>query len=278
MPFDQLTFAAWREEAPEGRVLAPEAGRRGEPLRARRLGGADAEDRRAPVGGKRPAPAAACAGRRRRAPAARPARIRSRVSPVRRRPRQLGGGADRDRAGAGRSIDARLQTAGGRPRGRVRGEGRRVALPPRRHGDRQRMGLFRCRRRRSFQRTQLVRLPFLEEYWFDWKTYHPSTDVARHTSDMTNGKAGRAGTGTRRSTTGRTRRRSVAATSRSGAASRRPRGGGAGARLRDRSGVGAAGARRDRARRGRPVCADAGPGPPANRQNAKPSAPRTRSV
>lgn len=28
----------------------------------------------------------------------------------------------------------------------------------------------------------LVRLPFLEEYWFDWKTYHPSTDVARHTS------------------------------------------------------------------------------------------------
>ena len=26
---------------------------------------------------------------------------------------------------------------------------------------------------------QLARLPFLEEYWFDWKTYHPSTDVAR---------------------------------------------------------------------------------------------------
>lgn len=25
----------------------------------------------------------------------------------------------------------------------------------------------------------LARLPFLEEYWFDWKTYHPSTDVAR---------------------------------------------------------------------------------------------------
>jgi hypothetical protein len=28
---------------------------------------------------------------------------------------------------------------------------------------------------------QRVRLPFLEEYWFDWKTYHPSTGVARHT-------------------------------------------------------------------------------------------------
>jgi len=27
---------------------------------------------------------------------------------------------------------------------------------------------------------QLRRVPFLEEYWFDWKTYHPSTDVARH--------------------------------------------------------------------------------------------------
>jgi Protein of unknown function (DUF3179) len=33
-----------------------------------------------------------------------------------------------------------------------------------------------------FKGKQLVRLPFLEEYWFDWKTYHPSTDVARHTS------------------------------------------------------------------------------------------------
>jgi Protein of unknown function (DUF3179) len=29
---------------------------------------------------------------------------------------------------------------------------------------------------------RLVRLPYLEEYWFDWKAYHPSTDVARHTS------------------------------------------------------------------------------------------------
>ena len=27
---------------------------------------------------------------------------------------------------------------------------------------------------------RLERLPVLEEYWFDWKTYHPSTDVARH--------------------------------------------------------------------------------------------------
>ena len=26
---------------------------------------------------------------------------------------------------------------------------------------------------------RLSRLPFLEEYWFDWKTYHPGTDVAR---------------------------------------------------------------------------------------------------
>ena len=26
----------------------------------------------------------------------------------------------------------------------------------------------------------LSRVPFLEEYWFDWKTYHPSTDLATH--------------------------------------------------------------------------------------------------
>ena len=26
VPFDHLTFAAWREEAPNGRVLAPDAG------------------------------------------------------------------------------------------------------------------------------------------------------------------------------------------------------------------------------------------------------------
>lgn len=25
----------------------------------------------------------------------------------------------------------------------------------------------------------LGRVPFLEEYWFDWKTYHPDTDIAR---------------------------------------------------------------------------------------------------
>ena len=27
---------------------------------------------------------------------------------------------------------------------------------------------------------RLERVPVLEEYWFDWKTYHPSTGVARH--------------------------------------------------------------------------------------------------
>jgi hypothetical protein len=27
---------------------------------------------------------------------------------------------------------------------------------------------------------ELRRVPFLEEYWFDWKAYHPSTDIARH--------------------------------------------------------------------------------------------------
>jgi len=24
----------------------------------------------------------------------------------------------------------------------------------------------------------LSRVPYLEEYWFDWKTYHPSTELA----------------------------------------------------------------------------------------------------
>ena len=28
--------------------------------------------------------------------------------------------------------------------------------------------------------TRLARLSWLEEYWFDWHAYHPSTDVARH--------------------------------------------------------------------------------------------------
>ena len=27
---------------------------------------------------------------------------------------------------------------------------------------------------------QLRRVPFLEEYWFDWKTYHPTTRIFRH--------------------------------------------------------------------------------------------------
>jgi len=27
---------------------------------------------------------------------------------------------------------------------------------------------------------RLRRVPFLEEYWFDWKTYHPTTQVFRH--------------------------------------------------------------------------------------------------
>ena len=27
---------------------------------------------------------------------------------------------------------------------------------------------------------QLRRVPFLEEYWFDWKTYHPATRIFRH--------------------------------------------------------------------------------------------------
>jgi hypothetical protein len=26
----------------------------------------------------------------------------------------------------------------------------------------------------------LSRVPFLEEYWFDWKNYHPNTEIARH--------------------------------------------------------------------------------------------------
>ncbi len=32
----------------------------------------------------------------------------------------------------------------------------------------------------SLRGKQLTRVPFLEEYWFDWLTYHPSTDVAAH--------------------------------------------------------------------------------------------------
>ena len=26
----------------------------------------------------------------------------------------------------------------------------------------------------------LARVPFLEEYWFDWKNYHPNTEIVRH--------------------------------------------------------------------------------------------------
>ena len=183
LPADQLTFATWRSEAPQGRVLAPDERIAAANLYAR----ADWEERMqhtpAPLsatGDARLPPRALVVGIERRG-AARAYPVDTLV-PSSVVLDDIGGDAIAIvRAPDGRSTRVFSRTLNGRVLDLVANDG---AAP------------FRLLDTTTgsewdfsgaavagpYKGQQLVRLPFLEEYWFDWKTYHPSTDVARHTS------------------------------------------------------------------------------------------------
>jgi len=181
VPFDQLTFAAWREEAPAGRVLAPEE----KLAAANRYARADWEERMQ----KTPAPQSASAD--------------SRLPP-----RALVLGVEVGRAARAYPLAGLhpsgvvLDTLDGTPIAIVRGPDGRSTRVFDRGVDRRPLELFAKIDASPFRMIdtetgsewdfagvavagalkgrQLRRVPFLEEYWFDWKAYHPSTDVARH--------------------------------------------------------------------------------------------------
>jgi len=181
IPFDQLTFAAWREEAPDGRVLAPAATIAG----ANRYARADWEERMQ----KTPAPISA-------------------ANDLRLQPRALVLGVEIAPAArayplAGlRPSGVVLDTLGGTAIAIVRGPDGRSTRVFDRGVDGRALELFAKVDASPFRMVDaetgsewdfsgaavagtlkgraLRRVPFLEEYWFDWKTYHPSTDIARH--------------------------------------------------------------------------------------------------
>jgi hypothetical protein len=181
VPFDQLTYAAWLEESPDGRVLAPDA----RIAAANRYAAADWEDRMQ----KTPAPRSADNDRR--------------LPP---RALVVGievGGAARAYPLAGRQPSGVvLDTLGGAAIAIVRGpdgrstrafnrtiDGRALELVAKVGASPFRMADLESASEWDFagiavggplKGRQLCRVPLLEEYWFDWKTYHPSTDVARH--------------------------------------------------------------------------------------------------
>jgi len=183
LPADQLTFATWRSEAPGGRVLAPDDRIAAANLYAR----ADWEERMQ----KTPAPLSAARDTRlppRTLVVGIEHRGASRAYPVEHLAASgvvldnLGGDAIAIvRAPDGRSTRVFRRTLNERVLELVAKDG---AAP------------FRLLDTTTgsewdfsgaavagpYKGQQLVRLPFLEEYWFNWKTYHPSTDVARHTS------------------------------------------------------------------------------------------------
>ena len=176
--FDQLTFGVWKAESPRGRVLAPN------PAVAAREYDADWEADIAPL----PVPLAAAADSRLAA--------RALVIGI-------------DVAGAARAYPVEDVTAarvvldelGGTPIAIVRApDGRSTRVFDRRVGGRVLEWIvdtgspeFRLLDTATgsawnfagvavsgpLAGTRLSRLPFLEEYWFDWKAYHPGTDVAR---------------------------------------------------------------------------------------------------
>lgn len=179
--FDQLTFDAWRRESPRGRVLAPDPA----VVAAKRYAHEDWETTMQ----SNPAPLSA-AGDSRLPP-------RTLVIGV-----EHGGTA---RAYRAEDVDAArivLDDLGGTAIAIVRApdgrstrvfdrtiDGRAIDLLARTDAEPFRLvdagtgsewdfsgaavsGPLKGRR--------LTRLPFLEEYWFDWKAYHPATDVARH--------------------------------------------------------------------------------------------------
>ncbi len=183
IPTDQLTFATWRAESPRGRVLVPDPGI----LAAGKYAEADWEVKmqRTPTplsasGDARLTPRALVVGVEHRGA--------SRAYPV-------------DRLSAGLVV---IDDLGGDPIAIVRAPDGRSTRVFSRTVDGRALELvaktdvtpFRLLDTSTgsewdfaglavagpLKGRQLTRLPFLEEYWFDWRTYHPTTDVARHTS------------------------------------------------------------------------------------------------
>jgi uncharacterized protein DUF3179 len=179
VPFDHLTFAAWLEETPDGRVLAPDAAI----AAANRYARADWEARMQST----PAPRAANDAR---LPA------RSLVIGIE------AGGAARAYPLAGlQRSGVVLDTLGSTPLAIVRGPDGRSTRVFDRTIDGQTLELVAKVGESPFRLADLTtgsewnfagvaisgplegrrlgRVPFLEEYWFDWQTYHPQTDIAR---------------------------------------------------------------------------------------------------
>ncbi len=179
LPFDQLTFALWRAESPAGRVLAPVAA----VAAANRYARADWEQRMT----KTPAPASAdrqleprtlvLGVEVRGAARAYPLAGMNAVGVVL---DDIGGTAIAIiRAPDGRSTRVFDRTVDGRP----------LELIAKANASPFRLADVNTGSEWTFagvavsgplEGRRLERLPFLEEYWFDWKAYHPATDVARH--------------------------------------------------------------------------------------------------
>jgi hypothetical protein len=176
--FDQLTFDAWRAESPKGRVLAPEE------TVAHRYAKTDWEERMT----RTPAPASAAAD-------------------TRLAPRALVIGVEERGASRAYPVDAVtaahvvLDDLGGTAIAIVRAPDGRSTRVFDRTVDGRALDLVARLDRTPFRLLDVAsgsewdftgaavsgpltgrtlrRIVFLEEYWFDWKTYHPSTDVAR---------------------------------------------------------------------------------------------------
>jgi hypothetical protein len=181
IPFDHLTFTAWREEAPGGRVLAPDE----RIAAANQYARPDWEERM------------------QKTPASRSAADDARLAP-----RALvvgvetGGAARAYPLATLKSSGVVLDTLGGTAIAIVRGPDGRSTRVFDRSVDGVARELVVKAGASPFRLAdvetgtewdfagvavsgplsgrRLSRIPFLEEYWFDWKTYHPATDVARH--------------------------------------------------------------------------------------------------
>ena len=183
LPFDQLTFAAWREETAEGRVLVPDERIAAANGYARPDWEARMQNTPAPrvaAGGTPLAPRALVIGIEHRGAArAYPVEYLTTSGVVL---DDLGGDAIAIvRAPDGRSTRVFSRTLDGRVLDVIAKAGagpfRLVDTTTGSEWDFSGAAVAG-----PLEGRRLLRLPYLEEYWFDWKTYHPSTDVARHTS------------------------------------------------------------------------------------------------
>jgi len=181
VPFDQLTYAAWLEESPHGRVLAPDA----RIAAANRYARPDWEERMQ----KTPAPKGADSDRR--------LQPRALVVGI-----EVGGEARAYPLAGLQASGVVIDTLGGASIAIVRGpdgrstrafdrtvDGRALELVAKTGVSPFRMADLDTGSDWDFagvsvggplKGRRLGQVPLLEEYWFDWKTYHPATDVARH--------------------------------------------------------------------------------------------------